>query len=349
LPTFIVVDGNNLIHHIYNIPNEHEYKGEYDRELITGLVDWGHKIGRMRVRIELCLDSGNERSCDESILAVFKPNNSSSLYEERSREIADDKVRQRVWIHLDLGQSCIVVTDDGNLANDIKESNVMVISLEDFTPYGGPGLPKFSMLEDELSSLDVATIPDDSPTAMKDAFSTAITSARKRVDDESVVHADVKIETSQDADFFASTFQFRSDPRKSKKIPYERDSGSDISYELSFESWKTDEAIRLLMKSFCDSHEGIYAELGLCVEDSDDIRVLSDLLIESCGSETQFLSKGTLYDRAVRFLLLENGGPIPLEDLANRLNARPRKVRRKLEGKLGIRTLKNSNIRTMRK
>src|SRR5687767_5394724 len=106
-PLTLIIDGNNLAYHLYQLPTGSRLTAEIDGWLVKHLTSYVEDQGADRVRVELCLDRGRGATLATAGVRV---------YVAQYPRLADDEVLDRLDLHRSRRDPCVVVSRDGAIA-----------------------------------------------------------------------------------------------------------------------------------------------------------------------------------------------------------------------------------------
>lgn len=309
-PLILLIDGNNLAHYLFHLPNRKLGEKEADL-MMTHLASYARQA-QPPVEIILCLDP---LPLDFN-LPVKKGLRKPLVAEYPER--ADDVVIQRFRYHHHNGDQCLVITNDNEVSDTIFEENGSYLLVSHFVLRSGSNpvflspadLPKPRITgqrtkpETASSGVSLASFLERSKTNQKDRAKTA---RRKYFTQASPV------EVPPQHNPISSAVPVEPPAPQPQPITVEP------FYRLTLEKWPLESGLRFLLDSFCAQHGLEYQELrSLHAEDlqPQDLVEVAQVLVQACGNEPEFCRRGALMVRIRLALLLAGDRAVSLTELA---------------------------------
>jgi hypothetical protein len=314
----LIIDANNLAHHLDHLESGQPLSTSEVLRLATHLSSYA-KTAQPPVKVELCFDPlppGTEVPVLPWVRCLVAAPSSS----------ADDLLRERFRYYHHHHARSIVITNDGEIREDVEDEGGECLLVYDFVRRSGqspvfrqPGEFKAvrirstapvqrKRLELDWSKLVPPLVVPGSPKV------TAVEPLPVR--DELPMDS----ENNQQASSLtaANTEINLPDPAPPQPV-----------YRLALENWPLENGLRFLLDAFCPAHQAeenwlLYRSLSASEIQSDDLRDLANLLRQRCGSEAGFAQQGSLMKRVRLALIQAEDQQLSLPELieATSLNAR---------------------------
>jgi hypothetical protein len=338
----LIIDGNNLAHWVYSITTNPLSPTDSER-LARHLAQYAMQYKRQISRIEVCFDR-------DPLLPDLLPGLLQILSADPPWK-ADDVVLGRHRFHVYQGNPVVVITNDGEIQDEISRSQGHFLSVYHFVIQTGMERPVFlppkefslrlsgvaqKSTRDEIGNMgEVLQHQQDKMVRGEKRDSKIYTNptarARKKERQARLIQ-DVTIQRGVNED------QPPVDLQQSVTLLVPESQPEPI-YRLSLETWPIEAGARFLLHSFCAQHRKEYAllvkSIGMSNMRSEDLRGLATDLEKSCGSETDFTRRGSLMDR-VRLALIKEGGELSLSQLADQAGIKVEglqgRIKKKAEG-----------------
>jgi len=334
----ILVDGHNLAHYMYNLRPGQRLTPAIAQRIVDTFARYRFQFSDHPPEIELCFDGGIRPLAGEPpgvrVLAAGPQNKADYLLLDRFR------------FHQFAGNACLVITNDEEIQDRLAQEGGAYLTTFDFVLFAHPdhpillppddlpldGLENLKSHGESFAELSGATLADaihrlgelrKSGTSRRNRRRNLIVPSTP----ELIVHSEVPISPAEENEL-ATTIQ----------------PPSTSHYHLTIASWPVQAGVRFLLASFCQQHRPAFLSL---LEEFDidqlrpqDLSILADFLIASCGNESGFSRRGSLMDR-VRLALLKAGPEgLDLPALAAEIGLKQEglqgRIRRKSAGWLGI-------------
>ena len=312
-PLALVIDGNNLAHHIFHLNSSKKITTTEIHQTAEMLIHYAWSTAG-RVQIELCLDPLPPEG-EMPLSPALR------IFIARPIEKADDLIIQRFRFHHFQTQPCVVVTNDGEVLERVREEGGTYLRVYDFVRRAGTA-PVF-LKPDEFAPYihpnrhrHKKPAEDSIIRVTPSRPQNAHRSGRKPGGDIQKIKNEIK--NSEEAPIASVT------PAVEPEEPIEETPSPprEPSYRLTLQSWPLEAGVHFLLSAFCDFHGKEFKDLYHSVGGEDlrpaDLEELVDALLSSCGNEPDFARRGSLMKR-VRLALLQVGDqPLTLSSLAER-------------------------------
>lgn len=324
----LIIDGNNLAHHLYKLGPARLVPLKIDLALVEALESWAASQERA-VEVELCLDPRREKVAGSRHVSVFFADPG-----KQADGMIVGKVITRVYNHVTTTREpCLVVTSDEELRRRVAEFQVPCMSVREFSPPGSSLIPEFAPLP---AKIPLGALPpsfelsDPTPSQPKQAVPRPARARRAKnssAEYEQLIAQTLAVLAGQSPGL---------QPNASQKTPDPPSPPPMRMVQLSVATWPAQAGARFLMQSFCARHA---AEVAGLVPDpaqasQGDLPVLAEILLDHCASEADFVSRGgCLMDRARLALLRAEGMRLTYEELACQTGDTLSEIRRKLRQK----------------
>lgn len=348
---FLLIDGNNLAHFLYtNLSPGQKMTPADSQRLVSHMAAYAQTHSRA-VEIELCLDrSPGEWDSLPSNLHIF-----SAEYPQTG----DDLLLGRLWFHHMGSHTCIVITNDEAVLEEVNETGAASLRVYDFVRRPGLVSPVFQS-PDELPVKAASNAERKLETPHHLSLSTSIyfriiaedsqeqKTARSRSD--FLTHIPVENPINLPSPAPSCEKPAKEEIREEAMAihppildnlietshPVAED-GEGPYYALIFENWPVAEGIRFLLNSFCPAHQDKYRDLMSSFSTESlrpaDLRALGELLLHACGNEPGFAQHGSLMTRVRLALLQARGEPLSIQELAARTGLKVRGLRGRIRQK----------------
>ncbi len=312
-PLALVIDGNNLAHHIFHLNSRKKITTTEIHQITEMLIHYARSAAG-QVQIELCLDPFPPEG-EMPVSPMLR------VFVARPIEKADDLIIQRFRFHHFQTQACVVVTNDGEVLERVREEGGTYLRVydfirregispvfrepDDFTPYIHQNRPRHKKLaEDSI----IRVTPSRTQSANRNE--------RK----PGRYFQEIKKEVENSEEEPGGVVSPAVEPEK----PIEENPSPPLepAYRLTLQSWPLEAGVHFLLSAFCDSHGKEFKETYHLFGKEDlrpaDLEELAAALLSSCGDEPDFARRGSLMKR-VRLALLQAGDqPLTLSSLAER-------------------------------
>jgi len=330
-PLVIIIDGNNLAHYLFQLSPGLKLSLEHIRHLVLYLEQYasvaGARSADFSLKIELCLDY---------IMGDIQiPLRHLSLIAADYPFSGDDEVLQRFWFHAFRRDRNIVITNDEEILEEVKQADGNSLSVFQFVRMPSWEHPVFLQPDDfppiHIPDIDVEnellhrhwgasifyckTKLPEKPSSFKKARPGSQEKDQKTVDDRGKIipGTNQKLPSSP-----GSGSRIIQAPQGEEGVEYPNP--PEPVYRLTLDYWPVELGAKFLLHSFCISHRADYFSLmsnfDLTTLRSSDLRILADFLLSTCGQEADFARRGSLMDRIRLALLREKGEWVSLSQLA---------------------------------
>ena len=293
----LIIDGNNLAHYLHYLPTGQVMSADEIFRLAVHLTHYAHQA-QPAITIELCIDPlppDVEVPLLPWVRCLVAPAYSS----------ADDLLRERFRFHQHRGAGCVVITNDGEVREDIEEEGGECLLGYDFVRRSGHS-PVFRQPgEFKAVSARRAPPPAKRPSELDwDRLLMAVMPAVERdtpQPEEGSIPQPCAYIPDDAADLGISA-------QSAVTAPLPIIEPAQPIYRLVFEAWPPETGLRFLLSSFCRAHQQdedwqLYQSLAADEIRPSDLRDLANLLRQRCGSEPGFAQQGALMKR-VRLALI---------------------------------------------
>ncbi|MEI7847486.1 MAG: NYN domain-containing protein [Chloroflexota bacterium] len=298
----VLIDGNNLAHEKYNLPNR-DVPLEVVQKLVSRLSVWA-RTHKERCSVFLFLDPRydyREHAENISILIADPKDNEFD---------ADENIVKKVTEFARSNSACIVVTDDKPLRDRVAELNAKSISAGHFAQKSKTGeefsLPWHLFHNDLLQHTPRAADKHQSKT--KTGNTQTAPEALLPATFEKSLPLDV-----QQPNNAKPTGAQETGPSPEPAEPLKK-----IAVQINIEQWPAKEGIHFLIQSACPRHRQrlVNMDLDETLAPDKKLNEIFKLFLYLCRGEKDLLERGgSLMDQAKLLLLKKYPNPILLEDL----------------------------------
>jgi hypothetical protein len=306
-----VIDGNNLAHIAYNLPDNQKIDAQIDRRLIDDLARWftGHPL-----TLELCLDGSPEQ--------VDLPQGMRIFIREHPGK-ADDEILGRFRLHRHHNRPCLVITNDEYLQHEVEDEGGQTLASYHFVHLPSTTRPVFTDLHDLQVALKSPVRKRQKPRPPEPEripYPVSTLSTVQPVNPSR--NKKQKPAPASRLDFPAS--RETGEPASLPEIapvalpsPIQEPAPAEQHYRLTIQEWPLKRGLKFLQESFCQEHYPQDLLASVTPEDarSQDLVELASLLVQSCGSEPGFIQRGSIMDRIRLALLAAGEGGLTLNEL----------------------------------
>ena len=325
-----MIDGNNLAHIAYNLPDNHKIDAQIDGRLIADLARWatGHPL-----TLELCLDGSPGLIDIPRGMRVF-------IREHPGK--ADDRMLERFRLHRHFNQACLVITNDEDILSKVEEEGGQTLISHHFVHLPSANRPVFADVHDMQAALkrparkrqkrrppeqDWNPYPVSSLLDLRPANPIRAKKPEPAPVTKTAV-AQPRSEPGEPA--VMAEIQVVAEPA-STNLP----SPAEPHYRLTIQEWPLKRGLKFLRESFCQEHYPHELLASVTPEDvrSQDLVQLANLLAQSCRAEPGFIPRGSIMDRVRLALLAAGEGGLTLAELEASLGKKAPGLRRTLSEK----------------
>lgn len=321
-PLHLIIDGNNLAHYLFSIPDGQKLTPELDGKLVQHLSGWLEENQDVLLRIDLCLDFVPQEIDSRPHIRLL------SGYPYSADEIILHQVEAYRWS----GLPFLVISSDQSLMDEVKEAGGTGLSVFEFVRLPGCNYPRFLPARDLPRRIRApqASQAENTPTALAHAVQIAgqmKTRQTRRPRPTPSARTQLPEIMPQEENPAAPPVPVSPLP----ELP------AGPVYRLSLENWPPERGARFLLSSFCPQHRALYSDLMVSFNlhplRPADVRVLADLLLEACGQEPDFTHRGCPLDRVRLALLQTPVETLTLKELATSTGCKPGELYKKLKEK----------------
>jgi hypothetical protein len=328
MTVFVILDGNNLAHYLFELAPLTPLTDQIDRPFLDVLENWAARWG---AEVELCFDPRPDPPPGNAAVKILVADPGHK---------ADGLILYRLDYHSYQKERCLVITSDKELQTEVKERGVRVFSSRQFLKQVGRGQYTFAPLPVSLRLGKLTARPrwEDQP-APQSSLTTSPSRRRKSTPPQ---EADVHQQT------LAWLDALRGDPPPQVTAP-DLDTTQvgriaepplaphlELRICLTPQDWPISEGVRFLKDSCCRSHlESMQDVLGAGpLNEQVDIPFLAEMLIETCGAEPDFVQRGgSLMDRVRLALLIAGPSGLSINELAAVTGDNPARIKQKVRQK----------------
>jgi len=306
-PLVLIVDGNNLAHHIHHFPTGKAISTG-DIQLLAMQLSLYVRTSRRPIVIELGLD----RFHPDHPLPVL---GGVLVFVASPPEKADDVILERFRFHYHQGHECLVVTNDTEVRECVQDEGGGSLLVYDFVRRGGKK-PVFrdplefaSLIhlgEDWLSEPTIATFPILEPVP------------GRRFPGPTPAHAPQVAPPPLEPQPEPEPPAIQTEP----DIATHSSPAGIYGYRLTLDQWPLEAGVRFLLDSFYQQHGAEYRNLYASIQGDHlrtaDVTGLAKALVELCGNEPGFATRGSLIDRVRLALLLSPDEVVSLSEIVAR-------------------------------
>ena len=295
MTTCVIVDGNNLAHYLFDLGSGKPVPIEIDTLMVKALTAWASSQNR-KVEVELCLDPRRVTVAGNQWVTVFAADPG-----KQADGMVVGKVGHRVYI----GDPCIVITSDEELKSRVAEFQVRCIGVRDFVLSANPDAPIFAPLPQKVSKGFIPALHPSISEPPKLPQKQLRGLKRHRPEHHQGEYDQLMTKTLADRNFVLPNL----DEYTESKTEAEREpllAPTNPTVQLTFDTWPQQAGVKFLKESFCPIHFPAVSELfkeSVPIKPGD-ISVLAEFLLEHCGMEDDFITRGGCLMDRVRLALL---------------------------------------------
>jgi hypothetical protein len=342
-PIILLLDGNNLAYHLYpHLSPGHKMTAEDSHRLVEHLAAYARN--NLELKIELCLDRA------PGVLPLL-PANLRVMHAEYP-QTGDDLLIDRFWFHQVSHHSCLVVTNDDVLLTEVADAGGSSLRVYDFVRRVGLENPVL-LCSEELPPLSRPTEEiDDQPISLNTSIYFRLVEDPRLHNSRSIKPGPSKTEEpiisgpafSQPDPPISSAAKTSENPSSENSITQMTSPPASVNHEghhylLTVDSWPVMEGARFLVNAFCNAHQAEYWDLISSIDPRNlshaDVRALAELLLHTCGQESDFARRGSLLDRVRLALLQACGEPLSLDELSRATGLKAHGLHGRIKSKAG--------------
>jgi hypothetical protein len=330
----ILIDGNNLAHFLYtNLSPGQKMTAADSRRLISHLSSYARQYAE-DIEIECCLDRPTKS--DQTL-----PHNMRVL-SAKFPKTGDELLLERFNFHLYNNRSCLVVTNDEAILDEVKVGSGSTMLVSTFVRRPGIHNPVFrDPLElPPLPFLNSANEPSRF-SEIKSHIKLQPDRKKRKMGTRDNIKEIIRLESPQIERVLPSKpKQMIARPAPPVEVGPFDPGQQDPRYILDFTAWPCAEGIKFLLGSFCPDHRTEYHEMmhsfGPDVFHASDLPIVAELLRNTCSSEADFVTRGGSLMGRVRLALIQAGGEIrSLSEMAERTGLKEKGLRGRIKEKAG--------------
>ena len=298
----VLIDGNNLAHKKYNLPNR-DVPLEVVHKLVSLLSVWAH-THKERCSVFLFLDPRYDYREHTEHISILIADPTDNEFD------ADENIVKKVTEYARSNSACIVVTDDKPLRERVDELNAKSISARHFAQKSKTGeefsLPWHLFHNDPLQHTPKAV--DKHPNTKKPGKNQPAHAAVAPTTAENIPPLDLK---QPDKPKPTAAKETGSSPESLEPL-------KKIALSINIDHWPVKEGIHFLIQSACPRHRQrlVNMELDETLAPDKKLNEIFKLFLYLCRAEKDLLERGgSLMDQAKLLLIKKYPNPILLEDL----------------------------------
>lgn len=338
----LLIDGNNLAHFLYPHLGAADKMSASDSQQLMTHLDHYARQHNQSIEIELCFDRLPDK--------IGSLQTNLRVYGAEYPQNGDDLIIDRFWYHQIGRHPCLVITNDGNIIEEIKEAAGNYMQVFDFVRRPGINNPVFR----DPADLPQIPVPNNSLNEEQNRVPLSASIYFRIVEDPRLHNSQKRSQyqknlppreeqsINQRTSTLPDTVQFalgenfqqpiepqtdRTEESASGKCTAladvqtnSRQLAEEPHYFLDLNRWPIEEGIRFLIKSFCQIHRSEYQDLIDLIDPAkanrEDLRALAELLLYTCSGEENFARRGSLLTRVRLTLLQARGELVSLSGLA---------------------------------
>jgi hypothetical protein len=331
-PLILLIDGNNLAHHIYyDLLPGHKVTPVITQRLVGHLSGYAQQYTH-QIQVELILDRPHT---PDTI-----PPPGLHLISAEYPQKADDVLIDRFWFHHLSGNQNLVITNDADILEEVTQAGGLWLRVYDFVRRPGIEKPVFREPQEPLPERTPTPHPSkpDPAHSLRSSIYFRIVETQHRqapfqtAEKQPAPDSTRPMQLAQnetEPDFFDEELDqesaFESLPYSFEASIADEPSQEDLLFQeplyfLELDNWPLVEGARFLVRSFCPTHQAEFQDMLQSLDMQNikpaDIRALAELLLISCSLEPGFSTRGALMNRVRLALLKAKGEWLTLSSLS---------------------------------